>query len=139
MNPYTDKLMRYGVDTLAWAPGSFVINGAVYFLAGQDRPADAILNDVWAYQLSAPSSTNELVSSKEVQIYPNPTTGILHFKNQLEPNSIISIQTISGQLVFQTTLGAQDKTINLTDLETGIYTVSIESEISITQEKLVVL
>ncbi|HAP69480.1 MAG TPA: hypothetical protein DCR04_07100, partial [Flavobacteriales bacterium] len=59
--------------------------------------------------------------------------------NQLEPNSIISIQTISGQLVFQTTLGAQDKTINLTDLETGIYTVSIESEISITQEKLVVL
>ena len=137
MDTWTELDPHPGISR--WAPGSFVINGAVYFLAGQDRPADAILNDVWAYQLSAPSSTNELVSSKEVQIYPNPTTGILHFKNQLEPNSIISIQTISGQLVFQTTLGAQDKTINLTDLETGIYTVSIESEISITQEKLVVL
>ena len=69
-----------------WAPGSFVINGAVYFLAGQNRQTDEVLNDTWTYQLTAPSSVTELGDSQSVQIYPNPTSDVLNVQTRFEGN-----------------------------------------------------
>ena len=137
LDAWTELTPHPGISR--WAPGSFVINGVVYFLGGENRQTDVILSDMWAYQLTAPTGLNEFANSIETQIYPNPTTDILYFKNQLQANSIISIHTISGQVVYQTTAGSVHKTINISNLETGIYSVSIKTETSITQEKLIIL
>ena len=121
-----------------WAPGSFVIDGAVYFLGGENRQTGAIQNDMWTYQLSSPASTNELENSQTVQLYPNPTSDILNISNQFEANSTITIRNISGQLVFQTTLSSNLSTINLSNLVSGVYSVSIESDSQVIQKKLIV-
>jgi N-acetylneuraminic acid mutarotase len=121
-----------------WAPGSFVINGSVYFVGGQNRQTGAILNDMWTYQLSAPSSTTELENNQDVHIYPNPTSGILNISNQFEANSTITIRNISGQSVFQATLSSNQSTINLSNLESGAYFVSIETDSNVIQKKLIV-
>ena len=120
-----------------WAPGSFVIDGAVYFLAGQNRQTGAIRNDMWTYQLSSGVSTNDIDNSKEIILYPNPTSGTLFIKNEFEANSIIAISNISGQLVYQRALSSNLSTIDVSNFDSGVYTVSIETNTGVIRKKLI--
>ena len=58
-----------------WAPGSFLIDGTVYFLAGEEANLDK--SDMMKYQLKVISSNEELTSSS-LTISPNPVVDNLN-------------------------------------------------------------
>lgn len=121
-----------------WAPGSFVINGAVYFLGGENRQTDEILDDMWTYQLTSPSSITDAVVANDLHIYPNPTSDILNIVNPFEGNTTITVTNLSGQTVRQLDVSGKRNTIDLSDLEGGVYMLSIESNAGFLRSKVVV-
>ncbi len=121
-----------------WAPGSFVIDEAVYFLGGENRQSGTIQNDMWTYQLTVPSSTIEFGNSTDIQFYPNPTSDILHINGKLPLNSIVSISDISGQLVFQKQLTENITHLDLAKLPSGVYLISVQTSSDVIQKKLVI-
>lgn len=121
-----------------WAPGSFVINGAVYFMAGQNRQTSEILNDVWTYQLTSPSSLGNQVTESNIQVYPNPVFDFLSINLENQNNTTLSITNMSGQLAFQYNLSALRSTIDLTHLPNSVYTLTVESNDNVFRDKLII-
>jgi hypothetical protein len=121
-----------------WAPGSFVINGAVYFLGGQNRVTGVIMNDMWTYQLTSPTSTAELGYSSIVEVYPNPASDFITIKADLGEQFNVSVQNSTGQMVYQAT-GQQDNLrMDVSAFDAGLYLVSIESATHFIKKKLIV-
>lgn len=103
-----------------WAPGSFVIDGAVYFLAGQNRQNGAILNDMWKYQLAPPSNVGQTIVSSNMSIFPNPAI------NEINISSNKVIQQVRLLSIFgQEILVSNSPTIDVSQLASGMYVVEI--------------
>jgi hypothetical protein len=57
-----------------------------------------------------------------LQVYPNPTTDILHFELQDEELATIEIYSLTGQMLKEKTV---QNTINISDLATGMYLAKV--------------
>ena len=104
-----------------WAPGSFVIDGTVYFLGGQNRQTNVIQNTAWKYELTpqAPSSIAALKQVAEVNIYPNPAKDVLYIQSE-EVLTRVRLISMTGMEVLET---SNASTINISPLSPGIYFV----------------
>ncbi len=69
--------------------------------------------------------TNENNSNTEFNIYPNPSNGL--FEIGIKENSISSLKitNLLGQIVFQQELNSVKESINLQNLESGVYNLSL--------------
>ena len=67
----------------------------------------------------------EIVDNSSCTIYPNPTNGVVNIKGEGMMN--ISITNVLGQKVMETT-ATDNAVIDLSNCESGIYMVRIESE-----------
>lgn len=119
-----------------WAPGSFVINGAVYFLGGENRQTETILNDMWTYQLSIPSSTSgDLEAVNEFEVYPNPAEDVVFIKSDMSIQRL-RVVSLSGSLLVESTTTNK---LDLSSLSAGIYFLEAELEDeTMSVEKIVV-
>ncbi len=86
----------------------------------------------------------ENISGASLTLYPNPNNGVfnLDFKG-LNANDIsVSIVDINGRTVYNETYGTlsgnNSKAINLADVATGFYTISVEVDGATYQEKFIV-
>ena len=95
-----------------------------------------VIDDV---ALSTSTGFNLLNADKnEVQVYPNPTSGLLYIhSNELTPSKI-NVYNQMGQLVLSEAITACQNAISTTSLAKGIYTVSVENAGSKTMHKIVV-
>jgi len=86
--------------------------------------------------IALPSSMNITTSSTELdlQIYPNPTTGIINLEAPLTGN--LEIFNTLGQ-VLQTKQLEEEQQLNLNDFENGTYFIKIQTSEGILQEKVV--
>ena len=76
------------------------------------------------------------VSTNDVNLYPNPTSGILNI--EVDGNMTISVMNMLGQKVMET--DATDKAIvNLNGCESGIYMIQVKTENGTVTEKVNVL
>lgn len=78
-----------------------------------------------------------------VEMYPNPAQNqvVLEFGNLVNEDVIISVIDISGKMVTKIAIKEAygPKTINLTDVQKGLYFVSIQSKNgTISTKKLVI-
>ncbi len=64
-------------------------------------------------------STNELAS--QISVYPNPTSGMVQISKPGIDFSQIIIMSITGSVVMETELNSEISTLDLQDLEAGIY------------------
>lgn len=81
------------------------------------------------------STSDDLTSIKSsvIEIYPNPSTGLVNIKVDLKENEILHIQVydILGKQVFADNLqsiissGVQIKKINLNQLQNGLYFIEV--------------
>jgi len=83
------------------------------------------------------------VSGNDINIYPNPSYGIVNFTlNGANKNNInISIIDVNGKIVFENKININEKSsisYNFSDLSKGVYFVSICSNNEITNKKLVI-
>ena len=91
------------------------------------------------YILTSPISTsvNQVNSDQKISVYPNPAKDVISFKN-MEPNTRIAIFTIDGKIVYQqTALTPEVITINVSNLERGVYMVQLQNNEKIKTQKLI--
>jgi hypothetical protein len=91
--------------------------------------------------ISCPSlNINEEILNKAINLFPNPTKGILHIKNDAFVNlEKVAIYDISGRLISQQPLSNTSKSniINLAGMSKGIYFVTILSDSAVITRKVV--
>jgi len=143
----SDKVLRGGGDNIYFYDMSAsvaslrfdLVNGSINendFLSYR-----ALLNGKTA-NVELKTATLGLSSIKandnSVQIFPNPTTGILNVV--AAENSTVEITDLTGkQVMFTTSLNAQVKTeINVSDFSNGMYIVKVYNENFNTVERIVV-
>ena len=88
-----------------------------------------------------PASVNEIVNQANFNVYPNPNNGIFNISisNSVE-NQTIEIKNIIGQIVYsETASNSSVNTIDLSDLDKGVYTVSLVSESGISTAKKIII
>ena len=92
----------------------------------------------------APLSTNNLINTTNINIYPNPSTEITTIQlTSLKSQKInITITDILGKTVFSETKtineGINIEKINITNLNTGIYSLDIHMDSNIISNKLII-
>ncbi len=92
----------------------------------------------WSGTIS-PSGINEISNADiSINIYPNPSNGIIHLeKNNNAPTSL-EIINLLGQTVFQQALYSPTETIDVTNLEAGFYTLHLIEKNSISTKKIII-
>lgn len=72
-------------------------------------------------------STTEYNASK-IQLYPNPSHGMVSFTGLTGNNYQVTCFDMVGHLVSSFNLSAENKSLNLANLENGIYVIRIEGD-----------
>ena len=88
------------------------------------------VSDSVAFDLSNPESScydaslsAETVEKKEVKIFPNPTSGKLEIRN-IPENTILTITNMFGVVVRKLTTKNGSNTLDISNLDSGIYFIS---------------
>lgn len=76
-----------------------------------------------------PASQSSVIENapKLPQLYPNPTSGILSVKTDLEVYDKLTIFDISGKICGTVELSQENETIDISGLDNGMYTLVFES------------
>lgn len=93
----------------------------------------------WQVLCSSITNTNEVQDFNDIEIYPNPSNGLvfLDLQNKTHPFENIKVFTIDGKVVFEHNK-FNNNALDLTFLPNGIYYMTIKDE-SITYRKKLVL
>jgi N-acetylneuraminic acid mutarotase len=124
---WTDLPPHPGISR--WAPGSFLIDNVVYFVAGETTGLE---RDMWAYELPLMVNTTEATKS-EVSISPNPATDVVAI-DRADLVTSIAIHAIDGRQVMH--IDNVSSTIDISDLEPGQYAVIITESDKTTTTRL---
>ena len=87
--------------------------------------------DVTIEQLSI--AENEVISS----IYPNPTSGDLHINAVAMRN--VTVINAMGQVVYNQDVDADEMVLNMSQLESGVYMVKVETETGCSVKRITVV
>ncbi|MCX6197977.1 MAG: T9SS type A sorting domain-containing protein [Bacteroidetes bacterium] len=98
-------------------------NGRVRFYDSTDPELAPVLNLAYG---ETPSGITEAASNKEFYIYPNPTSGLLTIEKGTETITHLEICNLLGEVVLVP--NAQQHTINLSTLATGMYMLNITTK-----------
>jgi len=71
-----------------------------------------------------------------IQIYPNPTNGLVQIQSPVNMQSIL-VFDITGKQLLQQTPNSQTDEINMHHLPPGLYQIHIQTELSVIVQKLV--
>jgi len=95
---------------------------------------DGSTTETYTINYSIATSINEVISDK-INIYPNPTKGIINVA--CEYNATIKIIDISGRIVSFIEANKGDNIFNLKKFEKGVYVVEIQTISEIITSKIV--
>ena len=87
--------------------------------------------------LGTASSINELIA-QTTEIYPNPANNVLNIVSYTVGIEKINIYNVNGQLVLNKEVNNNQKTLNISSLESGIYIIDILSENTSVKRKLII-
>ena len=71
-------------------------------------------------------SVNETSKKDLIAIYPNPVSDILNISVKISKDEKVEIYNMEGRKVLETTIGKGKNTVNVTNLPTGNYILSIK-------------
>lgn len=119
-----------------WAPGSFVIDGVVYLVGGQDRIANQLKDQLWSFPLEIYLSNNGLDPAMNLAVYPNPVRDFLQVQGLKAGLSYqAQIMSLDGRVLREEALG---ESLDLRSLAPGVYILQItDSEGASQQQRLV--
>ncbi len=80
---------------------------------------------------------NITTANDEFILYPNPTTGIIHFSIHNSTLSKLSIKNILGQVVYQSTIQNLQSSINLSSFPSGIYFFELHNQQTTYTKKII--
>jgi len=62
-----------------------------------------------------------------VRVYPNPATSQINVNLQNEGSGVVTISSLEGKVLQETTISSGLNTINVADLPSGVYTILFTS------------
>lgn len=140
----TSGTITVPIDLAGVTPTNELASGDFYFLFtkfwytnGQD--ADQGLNPIQVVAAEDnTSSSNNLVSSKSLSVYPNPANDFLIIKSTKEiQNAKIELFNINGQLVYSDQL-SEEKRIETSVFNSGMYFLKIQDKDQINIQKVII-
>jgi hypothetical protein len=77
--------------------------------------------------------------SSSISVFPNPSNGVLTIKNHSSNASIMKLNVMNalGEVVLNTAFDSEEKTLDLSNLTNGIYTLKIENGSGSTIQKII--
>ena len=78
---------------------------------------------------------NETFKAKQFDVFPNPTTGIIHINSDVAVS--VSIVDVTGKVVFTANNITKENSINLSGLQKGMYLAKISTANATTTEKII--
>ncbi|MFY8035063.1 MAG: T9SS type A sorting domain-containing protein, partial [Flexibacteraceae bacterium] len=82
------------------------------------------------------SSSKKSINAPKLNLYPNPTTGIVTLTTSVDAESIIITNEV-GQLVYNSKAQPEMELI-LSHLAKGVYMVQVQSNKGVTTQRLVI-
>jgi N-acetylneuraminic acid mutarotase len=118
-----------------WAPGNFVIDNYVYFMCGLSTVR--LESDMMRFELSPPLvNTDEVVEDEtSIQIFPNPTSSIISFTEDVSQFSEILLVNSIGQVMKRVLTNH----INVKEFPDGMYYLHFLKDETRHIEKFVIL
>lgn len=107
-----------------WAPGSFVVNGVLYFFAGQDGQTQNLVGSMYSFNLESYLSNNIFDVDVPLNIYPNPSSDEIRVETEVD-FSHLEILSMDGRVVRQDRF---DHRINVENLPSGTYLLHLITE-----------
>jgi S-ribosylhomocysteine lyase LuxS involved in autoinducer biosynthesis len=80
---------------------------------------------------------DEYNKNNEIRIYPNPTTNIISIAIDCDGLKSVQILNLNGILLIEETFKGNQKTIDISGLNTGAYLISIKTEDDRNVQKLI--
>jgi N-acetylneuraminic acid mutarotase len=122
-----------------WAPGSFVIDDAVYFFGGLNRLRNIYPTNLWKFDFAdTTTSLNEAALVRaNTYAYPNPANEVLYFKKD-QSISLVKIFSSNGKLVLEST--ATEGKLNTNQFNDGLYLVQFydRNQLLIKNDKILI-
>lgn len=100
------------------------------------KRANALLMDDFLVTTKSMMATNDFSNERITEVYPNPFKDILTLSSN-EKIQNIEIYDLTGKLVYQQKLSAQQKNINLSFLNSGVYLIKVQNTTGVQVLKVV--
>ncbi len=100
-----------------------------------DNVTDGAAVFVEMVRIDAGSGINNVTSTKEIRMYPNPVKGVLHIDATSEILNV-RLANILGTTVENFSVNGQKTQINTSELQPGVYFITIETTQGTTSRKL---
>lgn len=115
-----------GISSNAYGLGTYQIfsNGAL--MAGMSGGAFTSTESK-TFSVSNPLGNQDFNANK-ITLYPNPSNGFVTISSEMDVN--VSFYDISGKVVFVKSQVKNNETLNISNLQSGIYFAKLTSEIS---------
>jgi len=84
-------------------------------------------------------SANRFTIPEYIEVFPNPTSGIIQVKSVLAGASHLEVVSITGQQVFKTAIQSNTNQLDLGNLPNGIYFVALKNDNTVIATKKIVL
>jgi hypothetical protein len=88
-------------------------------------------------KISLPVASAEDFNSNVFNLYPNPANDVLNINSELEEIKLLSIADLNGRIVKSLEVNQTSSQINVSDLASGTYFVTITSEEGNTVKKFI--
>jgi len=85
------------------------------------------------------TSINIINSNKNLTIYPNPTKGVFIIERNIAIKQTVHIYDLTGKLVLSQTINDKTNIVDATNLQEGVYNVSIFEDTSLVNKRLVII
>jgi len=113
------------------------------FAIAFDPMGNLYISDSWNHRLRKITNIVTSIvdfsnSTKEIFIYPNPTSGIFTIDSGAKEIQTIDLYDASGRKVFSKKM-VERIDIDATDLVNGVYFITIQAGVNITQTKLFIM
>ena len=104
-----------------WAPGNFIIDNTIYFMAGLE--AGLLKKDMMRYTFDTSTSLANNEPNASIRTYPNPVSDVLYLEG-VNITGQLQINALDGKVInrYQVT----DAGIDLSGLEPGMYFISLK-------------
>jgi len=124
------------VLTISPISSSWYGTETIYLIAeDEEKASDTISVN---FTINNSNSISTINNNSEIQIYPNPSSGIFHI-NLLNKNwfgAELYIYDLKGQELFKKSLSEKETQINLNNWNKGIYLIKLKSKDKIVSQKL---
>ncbi len=120
---YCQNTINAGGGTLSGSGGSGDYSiGDVFYVAASGTGGAATTSPV-QFMSSQLVGLAKTTLSKNISVYPNPTSNFLHFDlaKQINGNVTITLFDFSGKLIKKQEVNAMQQTLDLSDLECAMY------------------